>query len=132
MIYFKDAYVTVWEVDEKEKFAVVSMSSSRKDKNTDKWLNSNWKFARFVGEAFKKCGDLSPKDRIMISGGFSWEPYEQDGERKWAKTPSIVVWNFSRPKRTQDPDRPPEVEEIDDEEESNPFEFDDSDDEVPF
>ena len=67
MIYFKDNHVTVWEVEDKGNYSIVSMSSSRKDKQTGEYKNSNWKFTRFVGEAHKKANELSSKELICLT-----------------------------------------------------------------
>ena len=121
MIYFKDALVTVWKVEDKGKYSIVSLSSGRKDKKTEKYVNSNWTFVRFVGEAHEKAQELKEKDRIKINGGFSWEPYtDENGERKFAKTPSLVVFNFGYSEdklQANNPDKPPVVEDDSDNEE---------------
>jgi hypothetical protein len=118
MIYFKDAYVTVWEIDSKENYSVVSLSSSRKDKKNDKYVHSNWKYARFLAEAHTKAGELKERDRIKINGGFSWEPYLDDqGNKKWSRVPTLMVFDFVYPEAkpgSGNPDLPPVVAEEDD------------------
>lgn len=97
MIYFENQYATVWEVEDKGKYTQVKFSTSRKDKQHEgKYLNSNWSYTRFVGKAHEAASSLSERDRItIIKGGLSWEPYEdENGERKWAKNPQIVVFDF--------------------------------------
>jgi hypothetical protein len=113
-------YAVVWEIDDKGTYAVVKLGTSRKDKKTDTYLNSNWSFVRFVGNAYKDIGELKEKDRIVIkSGGISQEPYlDKDGVKKWPKNPGIVVfaWEFPQPsdgspKRGTNMDTPPVVED---------------------
>ncbi|GEM_PF-4839603 len=87
--------VTVWDVKREEKFTEVRFSSGRKDKKTEKYVNSTWSFVRFVGEAHKKATALKKGDRIELKGaGFSSEPYEKDGETLYPKTPKLVVFNY--------------------------------------
>jgi hypothetical protein len=122
MLYFKDNYATYWEHEDKGSYSIVSLSTSRKDKKSGDYKNSNWKFCRFVGEAHEKVKDLNKKDHIRINGGVSWEEYEKDGERAWAKIPAIVVFNFGFPEDKpsgQNPDTPPQMEE--ESEEALPF-----------
>ena len=129
MIYFREQYVTVWKVEEKENYSVVTMSSGRKNKETGEWFNSNWSFVRFVGEAHKKIQSdgLEERARIQVNGAFNWEPYIKEGERTWAKNPSIVVFGFTYPENVGQPymDTPPVVEEDD-------FDDDNDNDEMPF
>jgi len=96
----RDTYLKVWEVDEHENYSVVSGSTSRKDKQTDEYVSSNWKFIRFVGDAHQdiKNGELKEKDRIkVIAAIISHEPYIKDGERVWPKYPQITVFKWEHP-----------------------------------
>jgi hypothetical protein len=117
MLYFKDNFATIWDVEDKGNYSIVSLSTSRKDKQSGEYINSNWKFVRFVGDAHKKASELNKKDRIRINGGVSWESYEKEGERAWAKVPSIVVFNWGRPEDKpaggSKMDEPPVVEDND-------------------
>lgn len=116
MIYISDKqFVTVWEVEDKGNYSLVKMSTSRKDKQTGEYKNSNWSFVRFVGDAHKKAGDLVAKDRIVIKGGgISSEPYMKDGVKAYPKSPQIVVFNFEKPEETDTSskmDTPPATED---------------------
>lgn len=115
MIYFKDIYSTFWEMEDRGNYSVVSLSTGRKDKKTNEFVNSNWKFVRFVGAAHEKVKELEKKDRIKINGGISWEPYlDDEGNKKWAKQPSLVVFDFGYPEERPEGsnmDKPPVVEE---------------------
>lgn len=115
---------TYWQTREKhEKYAIVSLSTSRKDKEGN-WYNSNWGFVRFVGNAINGLDELEPKDRIeIVQGTISSEPYMKDGEKLYPKTPQIVVFAWKRYVREEQEsggnDTPPVVEE--DNEEELPF-----------
>ena len=115
-------FATVWEVEDKETYALVKFSTSRKDKKTDEYLNTSWSFVRFVGNAYNDDLLHMPKQtRIVIkSGGISNEPYiDKEGNKAWSKQPKVVVFAWGYPegeaaskgssKRTLD--APPEVED---------------------
>jgi len=118
MIYIKDQRANVWTIENKGNYTQVKLGTSRKDKQTGEYKNSNWSFVRFVGEAHKKAQSLSEKDRIVIKGGgISQEPYtDQQGNRAWPKSPQIVVFDFEMYTPDSKPssggmDTPPMVEE---------------------
>jgi hypothetical protein len=98
MIWFSNkTYATVWDVNDKGKYAEVRFSTGRKDPNNDgKYLNSTWSFVRFVSNAYKKSSDLSKKDKIIITkAGMSLEPYEdKEGKTQYPKNPALVVFDF--------------------------------------
>lgn len=112
---------TVWEVEDKGTYAVVSMSTSRKDKKTDEYVNTNWKFVRFVGTAYnEELLALERQTRIVLeSGGISCEPYtDKDGNKAWPKQPQVVVFAWGYPENDgktnkKGGDEAPEVEETD-------------------
>lgn len=112
--------VTIWSVEDHEKFAVVQMSSSRKDKKTDEWKNTSWSFVRFVGKAYEKIQSegLKREDRIVLKGAtIAQEPYMDNGEKKYPKTPQITVFNWEHfvpdgnASSKSNMDTPPVVEE---------------------
>lgn len=110
---------TVWEIEDKGNFANVKISSSRKDKRITEgspWINTNW-FATFVGDAYKKIGELSPKTRIeIISGTISQESYiDKNGNKAWPKSARVTIFDFSVLSKSEGGstgfDKPPEVDE---------------------
>jgi len=127
MIGFGDkVYATIWEIEDKDTYAVVKFGTSRKDKRDDSYKNSSWSYTRWVGEAYRKISDLDlqEKSRVVVKGGISWEPYvDSTGERKWAKTPQITIFNVELAEAYGGGggrmDTPPQVE-------------DDGDDDIPF
>jgi hypothetical protein len=93
-----DQTATVWSVESKGTYAIVALSTSRKDKKTEEYVNSNWKFCKFVGKAFEGIEDVPEKTRIIIKSGLiEHAPYMKDGEKVWAKNPSITIfaWEFA-------------------------------------
>ena len=105
---------TIWEIEDKGNFSLVRMSTSRKDKKTDEYVNSNWSYVRFVGKAHEKISNLKVKDRIVLKGAIvSLEPYMENGEKKYPKHPQITVFNWEFPEQSPagNMDTPPKVEE---------------------
>jgi len=111
--------VTIWEIEDKGRFSLVRMSSSRKDKQTQEYKNSNWSFVRFVGKAHEKIQSegLKRQDRIVLKGAtISLEDYMEDGEKKYPKHPTITVfnWEYLESDGAGRMDSPPKVETSED------------------
>jgi hypothetical protein len=68
MFLIKDTYATVWTTEDKGKFVKGRISTSEKNKETNKYINSNWNCV-FVGKAKDKATSLKEKDRIKILSG---------------------------------------------------------------
>jgi hypothetical protein len=116
--------VTIWKIEDKETYALVQFSSSRKDKTSGEYKNSSWSFVRFVGDAYKKIGELQPKARIALKGaGISIEPYvDKNGEKKYPKNPQIVVFNWDFVEaNAETTDSAPVVKSSDDDDDDLPF-----------
>lgn len=104
--WIQDAFASVWDVDLQEKVALVSLSTSRKDKSTDTYVNSSWgDYNRFVGVAREKAEELAnlipsakaeskPVRIKILKAAMSNEPYVKDGERVWPKRPQLAVFDF--------------------------------------
>jgi hypothetical protein len=90
-------HLTVWEINDKGTWAGGKVSSSRKDKRLPEgkqWVNSGW-FVRFVGEAYKKSGELLKGTRIALHGAqIAQEPYMEEGEKKYPKAPQLVIFDY--------------------------------------
>jgi hypothetical protein len=101
MISFHDVFATVWKVEDKENYALVTLSTSRKDKASGEYKNSNWSFVRFVGDAYKQIDKLGldERQRIIIRGGcFSREKYQDsDGNDAYPKNVQMTVFQWENP-----------------------------------
>jgi len=108
---------TVWEAVDHDNYAIVKLGTSRKDKKTGEYANSNWSFVRFVGSAYEGIMQVPLKSRIIIkSGMISQEPYMKDGVKTWPKNPQIVVFAWEFPEGADNSskmDEPPVVEDDD-------------------
>jgi hypothetical protein len=106
--------VRIWEVEDKGKYSVVKMGSSRKDKTSGEYKNTTWSFVRFVGTAHNNISEFGLKkdDVIVLKGAnISQEPYMKDGEKKYPQNPQITVFNWQHYAPDEERDTPPVVEE---------------------
>lgn len=97
MIYAEsNSFLKIWEVEHSEKYSTVKMGSSRKNKNTNEWINSNWSFIRFVGNAHEKSKYLKKGSKITnMRFSIDNEPYKnKNGEISYPTKPKIVVYDF--------------------------------------
>lgn len=117
-----EQYAYVKKVEDKGSYALVQLSTSRKDKKLNKSVYSNWSYVRFVGNAYKDIVDVEPGTAIVVKAmSIENTPYEKDGQTIWPKSPQFTVfaWELSERNNNQSEDAPPVVEE--DEEDEIPF-----------
>ncbi len=91
MIIFKEAYATVWKVEDATTFVKGTISTSEKGQD-GKWINSHWN-VRYVGSAKEKALSLSEKDRIKIISGKITNILGGTGENKKLYT-NVVIFDF--------------------------------------
>ena len=110
-------YAKVWNVDVKEKYTDLRISTSEKverDGNTS-YINSNW-FLRAVGKAHNQAKNFSQGDNVIITKAkLSNEPYEKDGQKRSAF--KFVALEFESKEDT----KTPENDNTSDSEEDLPF-----------
>ena len=93
MFLIKDAFATVWGVEDKGKFVQGRISTSEKDRQEEgKYINSNW-FVRFVGSAKDSAASLKERDRIKILSGKITNTVGGEGENKRSFL-NVVVFDF--------------------------------------
>lgn len=93
MFYIKDAYATVWSVEDKGNYVKGRISTSEKDtRNEGQYINSNW-FVTFVGNAKDKALNLSEKDRIKILSGKITNTATGEGNDKKYFT-NVTIFDF--------------------------------------
>ena len=97
-------YAKVWNVDVKEKYTDLRISTSEKvDKGGDTYyIYSNW-FARAVGKAHNQAKNFSQGDNVVITKAkLSNEQYEKDGQKRSAF--KFVVLEFESKEDTKAPE----------------------------
>jgi len=129
-IPLKDFRATIWAIEDKNGYAKVNLSTSRKDKKTNEYANSSW-FANFVMEAYKEVVGLDRGTRIVVkSGTLKKEPYiDAEGVKQFPKNPAMTVFDFELYVPDPNYDKPPTIE---DEEMPPPTEEEYTGDELPF
>ena len=126
----KDVYAKIWKIEYGEKFVKAQISTSRKDKKTNEYINSPW-HATFVGNCVDSAKQLNEGDKIQISSAQIENAKGKDGKYYV----NMIIFGFSaddggnnqqsspRPvnsKRTQNLDVPPAYDDSD-MEDSLPF-----------
>ena len=119
-----DSFLTFWEITRDEQnYCEAKLSSSRKDKVSGEWKNSNWSFVRFVGQAAKDVRTLQPKDKITnVRFSMECEPYtDKTGQRVYPKSPRLCVFIFDSADVGRKPAGKAPVDEYEPDEDGLPF-----------
>ena len=90
MLNITKSYATVWKVEDKGKYCSGRISTSKKDKRTGNYVNSNWQI-RFIGHSFEPAKALKEKDKITITNGFIENIWDKENNRNWL---TLVVFDF--------------------------------------
>ncbi len=95
MIFWEN-FGTIWEVlEDKDKYARVKFSTSRKDKNDEGKYHTSYWFANFIGKANTKVIDIQAGTRAKLKGTLNNEPYiDSTGEKAFRKQPEMTVYDF--------------------------------------
>lgn len=94
MLNVTGKYISVFEVEEREKYCIANLSTSKK--NTDNtYTNMYWR-ARFVGKAFDKAKKLKDKDKIEITNGIIENNYDKEKDKLWV---TVTIFEFKKMKK---------------------------------
>lgn len=86
-------YLTIWEVEDKGNYAVVSVSSSKKNKQSGKFdTDFSSKYVRFVGDAYN-CRPQKGQRIKIVDCGVS-NVYMKDGQKVYMKNPNYCVFKY--------------------------------------
>lgn len=86
-------YLTIWEVEDKGNYAVVSVSSSKKNKQTGKYdTDFSSKYVRFVGDAYN-CRPQKGQRIKIVECGVS-NVYMKDGQKVYMQNPNYCVFKY--------------------------------------
>lgn len=82
-MFAQDKYAKVWAVEDKGNYSVVELSTSQKNKKTDKYeTDFSSKFVRFIGTAHELSKSLTGNERIKLGAcgvTNSWDKDKQKG-----------------------------------------------------
>lgn len=92
MFFIKDAYATVWKVEENDTFVKGTLSTKEKTQEEGKSIWSNWN-VKYVGKAKEKALSLVERDRIKIlSGKITTTLWGRDENKKLYT--NVTVFDF--------------------------------------
>ncbi len=101
MGFREGAWATVWEItDERDNFAKVRMSTSRKDKKTEEYVTDFSGFVSLVGEAFKRLDEIvaelenNERCRIRLGACDVTNRYDKEREREYT---NFTLFGFKFP-----------------------------------
>ena len=87
------ASARIWEVEDKGNYSVCSITTSHKDERSNKYeIDFSHKFVRFVGQAQKN--KPLPEQIIKITNCAVKNVYYENGEKKYLKNPSFVIFDY--------------------------------------
>ena len=92
-MFGQDAIVKIWKVEDKGNYSEVSISSSKKNKKTEKYetdFSSN--YVRFCGDAHKQRPMKGQKIKITSCG--VQNAYEKEGRTQYLKNPIYCVFGY--------------------------------------
>ena len=122
----------IWDIEDKEKYALVRFTTSRKVKDGDTrdqslvdngiakggYVSESHSFVRFVGHAYNKLKEFEIGDVItQLEGTENTEPYYDTNNNctAYRNIPIYTIFNFEKYEYSQDSiggiDRAPQVEE---------------------
>jgi hypothetical protein len=87
-------FVKVWEVEDKGNYHIVSLSTSKKNKETDKYeTDFSNKFVRFIGTAHKLAADLKEGDVIKLGSCEVTNKYDKEKNTTYT---NYLVYSFEK------------------------------------
>lgn len=90
MINITKSYMKIWKVEDKGNFVTATTTSSKKDKQKDIWVNSNWN-VRFVGKCLEEAKRLVEGDKIIVNNAVIENVWDKEKNRAWL---NVVVFEF--------------------------------------
>ena len=87
-------FVKVWEVENKGNYHIVSLSTSKKNKDTNEYeTDFSSKFVRFIGTAHTLASDLKKGDTIKIGSCEVTNKYDKDKNTTYT---NYLVYSFEK------------------------------------
>lgn len=87
-------FVKVWEVENKGNYHIVSLSTSKKNKDTNEYeTDFSNKFVRFIGTAHTLAADLKKGDTIKLGSCEVTNKYDKDKNTTYT---NYLVYSFEK------------------------------------
>ena len=83
LLFNTGAYATVWTIEDKGTYTKVILSTSRKNKETDKYETDFNDYVSLVGQAHQLAKNLKPRDRIRLGNVNCSNWYNKEKDRKY-------------------------------------------------
>lgn len=123
------AYATIWSVEDQGNFTKVQLSTSRKNKETDKYETDFSGFVRFIATAHTLASGLNKMDRIKIGDCDVTTSYNKDTKVNYTNYAlfsfDAIDSNSTTPTEKPKPSAPKKTIETDEG-------FDENSDDLPF
>ena len=100
-----DSYGKIWKIENKGRYSVVEMSTSKKNKQTDQYeTDFSSKFVRFIGTAHEQAQTLKGDERIKITSCEVTNHYDKEKQREYVNflVYAFELANGSKPAPKQD------------------------------
>lgn len=102
MLNITKSYAKIWEAEDMGRYVKGKIGTSRKNKQTDEWINSSW-FCRFVGECTGLAKTLAKGDKIIITNATIESVYDKDKKITYT---TVVIFEFERDGQAPPIDKP--------------------------
>lgn len=104
-MFANDSFAKVWKIipkeSEEQKYTQIQLSTSKKNKKTDRYETDFSDYARLVGDAEKKAGNLEAEDKIKIVKCGVNNHYDKEKRKMFYQ---FVIFDFEIEKKKQSND----------------------------
>jgi len=114
----------VWEINKKEKFDEVKISTSKKNKDSGDYEQDFSSYVRFIGKAHEKVAELSGTEMIKLLETDTTNKYDKDKKITYT---NHVCYDFEIYKADKTDDKPRESKQ-----DNHPPLYEEDDDNLPF
>lgn len=83
MAFATGSYATVWEIERKERYTKVILSTSRKNRDTGEYETDFNDYVTLVGDAHQMASTLKPRDRIRLGNVICSNWYNKEKRKKY-------------------------------------------------
>ena len=115
-------FCKVWDVEVNDNgYAKVNLGTSRKDKKTDEYVNTNWWGVAFVGKAKEFGADLTKGDVIEVISGQLENVYNKEKKVSYFNMVVFEAKNENGGSSNPEPKVKDKIQTIEEEDDEFPF-----------
>lgn len=94
-------FARIWKVEDKGKYSIVELSTSKKDQNSGKWeTDFQHKFVRFIGPAHTMAQGITEPTSIRIKSCDVTKIWSQEKQQEYT---NYIVFEFELPEANKSP-----------------------------